>query len=393
MQLLAKTLHGLEGVLAEELRQIGATNVKERKRAVSFEGDLPLMYRANVELRTALRILMPIANFQAKNEEDLYDKIKGIDWEQYMTLKQTLAVDAVTASKTFNHSKYVALKVKDAVVDQFRDKYRKRPNVRVSDPHLGIYIYIYNNDVSVSIDSTGQSLHKRGYRVAQVDAPINEVLAAGLILLSGWNKKTLLMDPMCGSGTILIEAGLYAHHIPPNLNRKHFAFMNWSDFDQAAYDQVIQTAKDQVVEHDFPIKGWDKNLGCIRKTEQNIEAAGLAGKIEVKRKRFENLKPPADNGFLIMNPPYDERLEEDDIKDFYGIIGDTLKKKYSGYNAWLISSNMDAIKSIGLRASKRITLFNGKLECKFLEYELYEGTRKTAESQSQTLSENHPTTE
>lgn len=376
MQLLAKTLHGFEEVLAEELRQLGATKIEERKRAVAFEGDLKLMYRANLELRTAIRILMPIANFKARNEDEFYDKIKAIDWEQYMTIKQTLAVDAVTASKTFNHSKYIALKTKDAIVDQFREKYKKRPNVRVYNPHLGVYIYIHDEHVNVSIDSTGESLHKRGYRVASVDAPINEVLGAGMILLSGWDKKGLLMDPMCGSGTLLIEAAMYANNIPPNNLRTHFAFMNWKEYDEVLWAKVKQQAKDHIVEHTDPIMGWDKNLGCVRKTEQNIEAAGLTGKIEVKRKRFERLDPPEGPGMLIMNPPYDERLEEDNIEEFYELIGDTLKKKYSGYNAWLISSNMEAIKSIGLRTSRKITLFNGKLECKFVKYEMYQGSKK-----------------
>ena len=376
MQLLAKTLHGFEETLAEELRQLGATKIEERKRAVAFEGDLKLMYRANLELRTAIRILMPIANFKARNEDEFYDKIKEINWDQYMTVKQTLAVDAVTASKTFNHSKYIALKTKDAIVDQFREKYKKRPNVRVYNPHLGVYIYIHDEHVNVSIDSTGESLHKRGYRVASVDAPINEVLGAGMILLSGWDKKGLLMDPMCGSGTLLIEAAMYANNIPPNQLRTHFAFMNWKEYDEEMWTKVKQQAKDHIVEHTDPIMGWDKNLGCVRKTEQNIEAAGLTGKIEVKRKRFERLEPPEGPGMLIMNPPYDERLEEDNIEEFYQLIGDTLKKKYSGYNAWLISSNMEAIKSIGLRTSRKITLFNGKLECKFVKYEMYQGSKK-----------------
>jgi len=376
MQLLAKTLHGLEGVLAEELRQLGATRIEERKRAVAFEGDLKLMYRANLELRTAIRILMPITNFKASDEDEFYDKIKEIDWEKYMTVKETLAVDAVTASKTFNHSKYIALKTKDAIVDQFREKYKKRPNVRVYNPHLAVYIYIHDQQVNVSIDSTGESLHKRGYRVASVDAPINEVLAAGMILLSGWDKEGLLMDPMCGSGTLLIEAAMYAYHIPPNHLRTHFAFMNWKKYDEELWETVKKQAEDHKVEHGSPIMGWDKNLGCVRKTEQNIEAAGLTGKIEVKRKRFERLEAPPAPGMIIMNPPYDERLAEDDIEGFYETVGDTLKKKYSGFNAWLISSNMDAIKKIGLRTSRRMTLFNGKLECKFVKYEMYQGSKK-----------------
>jgi len=354
MQLLAKTLHGLEEVLAEELRQLGATKVEERKRAVAFEGDMKLMYRANLELRTAIRILMPIANFKARNEEEFYDKIKAIDWEQYMTVKETLAVDAVTASKTFNHSKYIALKTKDAIVDQFREKYKKRPNVRVYNPHLGVYIYIHDQQVNVSIDSTGESLHKRGYRVASVDAPINEVLAAGMILLSDWDKEGLLMDPMCGSGTLLIEAAMYAHNIPPNRLRSHFAFMNWKEYDEETWEKVKKQAEDHIVEHAHPI----------------------TGKIEVKRKRFERLEPPPAPRMIIMNPPYDERLAEDNIEEFYEIIGDTLKKKYTGYNAWLISSNIDAIKKIGLRTSRKKTLFNGKLECKFVKYEMYEGSKK-----------------
>jgi len=376
MQLLAKTLHGFEEVLAEELRQLGATNIEERKRAVAFQGDLKLMYRANLELRTAIRVLMPIANFTARDENEFYDKIKAINWEKYMTVTQTLAVDAVTASKTFNHSKYIALKTKDAIVDQFREKYKKRPNVRVYNPHLGVYIYIHDEKINVSIDSTGESLHKRGYRVASVDAPINEVLGAGMILLSGWNKKGLLMDPMCGSGTLLIEAAMYANNIAPNRLRTHFAFMNWKEHDEAMWEDVKKHAEDQIVNHPDPILGWDKNLGCVRKTEQNVEAAGLTGKIEVNRKRFERLEAPPAPGTIIMNPPYDERLEEDDIEEFYEIIGDTLKKKYTGYNAWLISSNMDAIKKIGLRTSRKITMFNGKLECKFVKYEMYQGSKK-----------------
>jgi len=209
-----------------------------------------------------------------------------------------------------------------------------------------------------------------------VDAPINEVLAAGMILLSDWDKEGLLMDPMCGSGTLLIEAAMYAHNIPPNRLRSLFAFMNWKEYDEEIWDKVKKQAEDHIVEHPHPIMGWDKNLGCVRKTEQNIEAAGLTGKIEVKRKRFERLEAPPAPGMIIMNPPYDERLEENNIEEFYGIIGDTLKKKYSGYSAWLISSNMDAIKKIGLRTSRKKTLFNGKLECKFVKYEMYEGSKK-----------------
>ncbi len=376
MQLLAKTLHGLEEVLADELRQLGASKVEERKRAVAFEGDIKLMYRANLELRTAIRILMPIANFKARNEDEFYDKIKAINWEEYMAVNETLAVDAVTASKTFNHSKYIALKTKDAIVDQFREKYKKRPNVRVYKPHLGVYIYIHDQQVNVSIDSTGESLHRRGYRVASVDAPMNEVLAAGMVLLSGWDKEGLLMDPMCGSGTLLIEAAMYAHNIPPNRLRSHFAFMNWKEYDQEVWEKVKKQAADHIVEHPHPIMGWDKNLGCIRKTEQNIEAAGLTGKIEVKRKRFERLDPPPAPGMIIMNPPYDERLQEDNIEEFYETIGDTLKKKYTGYSAWLISSSIDGIKRVGLRTSRKKTLFNGKLECKFVKYEMYEGSKK-----------------
>lgn len=379
MQLLAKTLHGLETILANELRQLGATNIEERKRAVAFEGDLKLMYRANLELRTAIRILMPIATFKVNNEDELYNEIKAINWEKYMSVDDTLAVDAVVASKIFNHSKYVALKTKDAVVDQFREKYKKRPNVKVYDPTLGIYIYIFENHVNVSIDSTGQSLHKRGYRIASVDAPINEVLAAGMILLSGWEKDRLFMDPMCGSGTILIEAAMYAYNIAPNHLRKHFAFMNWKEYEAQNWSEVRQQAKAQEVDYPHPIMGWDKNLGCVRKTEQNIAEAGLTGKIEVGRKRFERLNAPPAPGIIVMNPPYDERLEEEDIGLFYETIGDTLKKKYAGFNAWLISANLEAIKQIGLRTSRKMTLFNGKLECKFVKYELYEGSKKKTE--------------
>ncbi|MEM9822162.1 MAG: THUMP domain-containing protein, partial [Bacteroidota bacterium] len=289
MKLIAKTFHGLEALLAQELAELGATNIQPTLRAVEFNGDQTLLYRANLELRTALRILKSVHTFRARNERDLYQQIGQMDWSKLMAVKDTLAVDAIVSSRFFKHSKYVALKTKDAIVDQFRDRFGKRPNVNVHNPSLRINVRIHEDQVFVSLDSSGESLHKRGYRTATVDAPINEVLAAGLVLHSGWQKDCHFIDPMCGSGTILIEAGMYAHNIPPNIQREHFGFMKWKDYDPALWSAIVQAAKEKISNFDYQLLGSDKNLGAVRKTEANADAAGLSDKIEVQRKAFERL--------------------------------------------------------------------------------------------------------
>ena len=377
MKFVAKTFFGLEEVLAEELTKLGAEAVMPLKRAVSFEGDQRMLYRANFELATALRILVPIHEFTARNEEELYKAIyNDIDWGEYFGLKNTFAVNGVTRSDKFTHSKYVALKTKDAIVDQFRDKTGRRPNVNVETPDVRLNIFIQDQSCILSLDSSGDSLHKRGYRLSGLEAPINEVLAAGMIRLSGWKRDCNFIDPMCGSGTILTEAAQYAHGLVPLRLRDDFGFMHWRDFDENLWQDVRKKALEKSYHFKYQVLGFDKAFPAFRQAERNIENAGLEDKVTVARKRFEMLVPPAGGGMMIMNPPYDERLQNEDINEFYKMIGDCLKKEFAGFTAWVISSNMEAFKHVGLRPSRKIPLFNGALECKFQKYVMYEGTKK-----------------
>lgn len=375
-QLVAKTFRGLEDVLYNELEQIGASELKKGNRMVEFTGDKELMYRANFHLRTALRILKPIADFKAKDENELYDKIQEIDWSIYFDLKNTFAVDSVVHSEYFSHSKYVALKVKDAIVDQFREKFQKRPFVDADDPDVRISIHISNDLCNVSLDSSGDSLHKRGYRIKTNKAPLNEVLAAGMILLSGWNKQNVFIDPMCGSGTLIIEAAMIANNIPPGIYRKRFGFETWKDFDNDLLEKIYEEDSPEV-DSQIEIIGSDISEIAVRISRENITNAGLKKKINVLIKPVESYNPPkTDNGIVITNPPYGERIKKNEIDNFYKLLGDTFKNKYKGYEVWLLSSNFEAIKHIGLRPSQKMTLFNGPLECKFLNYSIYEGSKK-----------------
>lgn len=374
--MVAKTFKGLEDVLADELNQLGALNVTKVFRAVEFEGNKELMYRANFHLRTALRILKPIAEFDAKNEDELYQEIQKINWEEYFGVKNTFAVDSVVHSRLFSHSKYVALKVKDAIVDQFRDKHGKRPYVEVDDPDLRISIHISEHKCSVLLDSSGESLHKRGYRIKTNKAPLNEVLAAGMILLSGWDKQSDFIDPMCGSGTLLIEAAMIAYNIPPGIYRNKFGFETWLDFDADLFEEIYEEEQEEK-EFEGRIMGSDVSEIAIRIAKENIDNASLSKKISVLVKAIENYKPKDDRkGVVVTNPPYGERIKKNEINSFYKVLGDRFKQVYQGYDIWLLSSNFDAIKNIGLHPSKKMTLFNGALECKFLEYSIYKGSKK-----------------
>ena len=367
---------GLEPVLEEELKQLGAAQVEPLKRAVYFEGDLRLLYRANLELRTALRVLKPIHSFPVRNEQDLYRKIYDIDWRQYMGVRDTLAVDAAVNSPNFNHSKYVALKTKDAIVDRFRKEEGRRPNVSLHRPTLRVNVHIFREECTVSLDSSEESLHKRGYRVDALEAPINEVLAAGMILLAGWQRNCAFVDPMCGSGTILIEAATYACNRAPQLQREYFGFKQWPDFDESLWEGLLADARNRVTSFEHGLYGYVMDVKAMRIANHNALAAGLEGQVQIERKRFERLEPPAEEGLLVMNPPYDERLEITDIGAFYEMIGDRLKQAFAGYEAWILSSNKDAMKRIGLRPSRKMMLFNGALECKFHQYQLYSGSHK-----------------
>lgn len=376
-RMLAKTLYGMEDLLADELRSLGAGNIEKGVRNVTFEGDTGFMYKANLCCRTAIRILKPIRSFNVFNEEDLYKRIYEFPWEEYMEVDQTLAVDATVFSKYFTHSQFVALKTKDAIVDRFRDREGSRPSVDLDHPHLRINIHIDRNIATLSLDSSGDSLHKRGYKTANVFAPINEVLAAGIIMLSGWEGQSDFLDPMCGSGSMLIEAAMIACNIPANINREEFGFESWKDFDEDLYHTIEEAMLKRIREFPHKIIGYDTDLTAVKKTMENIENANLKEFIEVYEKDFFTSEKEGDKPLRIMfNPPYDERLALEDVEAFYGNIGSTLKHSYPGSQAWFISSNMEGLKNVGLRPFKRIKLFNGQLESRLVGYEMYEGSKK-----------------
>jgi putative N6-adenine-specific DNA methylase len=380
MKLIAKTMHGLEPVLVRELEELGAKYVKPLNRAVAFEGDQHLLYKANLHLRTALRILMPIEEFHAGNERELYRRILNINWSEYFRADQTFAINATVYSDFFNHSKYVALKIKDAIVDQFRKKTGTRPNVDVTHPDIRFNVHVYQTKFSVSLDSSGESLHKRGYRNNKHKAPVNEVLAAGMVLLSGWSKETPLIDPMCGSGTVVLEAAMLARKIPPAFYRKTLGFMHWRDYNPKLWDHLREEAKDKIERPRTSIVGADISSRATDIARETAIRFDLNQEIKFISLAFERHYPKAPNGIIIMNPPYGERLEKENISAFYKSIGDHLKKHFSGYDAWILSSNMQALKSIGLKSSARYTLYNGALECRYLKFNLYTGSLRNTES-------------
>lgn len=377
-QMVAKTFAGLEDVLVKELIELKANKVEKQNRAVLFEGDKAMMYRANYRLRTALSILKPIASFKAADEDMLYKEVSRINWGDYMDVNETLAISTVAFSNTFKHTKYVSLKVKDAIVDQFRRRKGQRPNVDTGEPDLRIHVHITQNDVTLLLDSSGDTLFKRGYRQQGGKAPLNEVLAAGMILLSEWDCKSHFFDPMCGSGTLLIEAAMIAHGIAPGTYRARFGFENWNDFDADLFESITEETI-EIPEFEYTIAGSDLSPGAIKIAEANIKAAFLSKKISVKARNFFDSKPVGDHGIIITNPPYGERLQPDDLRIFYQKIGDKLKLDYPGYDAWLIGSNIDVLKFVGLKPEKKIKLYNGPLECSFRKYSLYEGSSKEQE--------------
>ncbi|MFY0604405.1 MAG: class I SAM-dependent RNA methyltransferase [Flavobacteriaceae bacterium] len=376
-KMVATTLFGLEGVLANELKELGAQDIKEGIRSVSFRGDKGFMYKANIALRTAVRVLKPIKMCKVFDEEDLYETIQKIKWEKHLDVEGTFAIGAVVNSKNFTtNSHYISLKSKDAIADYFRHKYSKRPNVDLKYPDVKVHVHIQKDWCTISLDSSGDSLHKRGYRSATNIAPINEVLAAGMVMLSGYTGDENFIDPMCGSGTILIEAAMIANRIPANINRKHFAFENWKDYDEDLYFIIQDALLKKIRSSHFKIMGFDKAPSAVSKAKQNIINANLEEFIGVHHVNFFNsTKEVFGNTTILFNPPYGERLNID-TEEFYKKIGDTLKHNYPNSTAWLITSDIQALKYVGLRTSKRIPLKNADLECRFVKYELYEGSRK-----------------
>ena len=379
---IAKTFKGLEEVLAQELIALGANNVQIGRRAVSFTGDKAMLYRTNFCLRTALRVLEEIKQASLrlspkgksmKPEDQLYEIAKSIEWSKYMKVDSTFAIDATVYSEILRNSRFVTYRVKDAIADYWSEKAGKRPNVEVNNPDLRINVHIANEQVTVSLDSSGESLHKRGYRVATTEAPINEVLAAGMLLLAGWNGQSDFYDPMCGSGTIPIEAALIARNIAPGVFRKSFGFEKWPDFDEELWSEIYN---DDSQEREFTHKiyGSDASFYAIQQAQKNVKSAGVAKEIELRQIRLEELK--GGEGLVMINPPYGERLASNkDMEELYGKIGTALKHQFAGSTAWIISSNEAAMKCIGLKPSKKMRLLNGELDCQFNKYELFNGKR------------------
>jgi putative N6-adenine-specific DNA methylase len=374
-KMLAKTLPGLEDALAKELIALGANNLEIGLRMVSFEGNLQLMYRANICCRTALRILKPIHTFRARSADEIYDEIRHFDWTPYLDVKKTFAIDSVVFSEIFSHSKFVTYRVKDAIVDFFTKKCGERPSISTANPDLQLNIHIAHDRCTLSLDSSGESLHKRGYREGQGDAPLNEVLAAGMLLKAGWKGESDLIDPFCGSGTLLIEAALIARNIPPGVYRSSFAFEKWPDFDRELFEYIYN---DDSMEREFTHKiyGSDISPKAISIAAKNVKNAGLSNDIELCVKAIAQYdKAPAPAGMLVANPPYGERLKPDDIFALYETIGERLKHVFTGYTAWILSSKKEYFHKIGLKPAEKIQLINGALECEFRRYDIFEGKR------------------
>ncbi|MBR4048255.1 MAG: RNA methyltransferase [Bacteroides sp.] len=383
-EMIAKTFQGLEEILATELTALGANDVQIGRRMVSFSGDKEMMYKANFCLRTAIRILKPIKHFKANDADEVYKKIQEVHWEDFLSTEKTFAVEPTIFSQEFRHSRFVAYKVKDAIVDYFREKTGNRPGVRVNNPDVLINIHIAENDCTLSLDSSGESLHRRGYRQEAVEAPLNEVLAAGMIMMTGWKGECDLIDPMCGSGTIPIEAALIAKNIAPGVFRKGYAFEKWPDFDAELLDNIYN---DDSQEREFKHKiyGYDNNPAANVIATNNVKAAGLSKDIVLKLQAFQQFEQPAEKAIIITNPPYGERISTNDLLGLYQTIGERLKHAFVGNEAWILSYRDECFDQIGLKATQRIPLMNGALECQFRQYEIFDGKYKAFRSEGEKL--------
>lgn len=379
-ELIAKTFMGLEPILAQELTELGANDVQIGRRMVSFKGDKEIMYRANFQLHTAIRILKPIIHFKAKSADDVYQEVGKVNWSDYLDSNKTFAVDSVVFSEEFRHSKFVAYKVKDAIVDQFRERTGQRPNISVSNPDIRLHIHIAEDDCTLSLDSSGESLHRRGYRQESVEAPLNEVLAAGMILMTGWKGDCDFIDPMCGSGTLLIEAALIAQNISPGVFRKGYAFEKWNDFDADLFDMIYNDdSKEREFKHH--IYGYDIDMKCVNTAKLNVRAAGLSSLITVAQADIKDFTQPAERSIMVTNPPYGERISTPNLLETYRIIGEKLKHAFVGNEAWILSYREECFEQIGLRPSIKFPVFNGSLECEFRKYTIFEGKLKEYRSE------------
>ena len=379
-ELIAKTFMGLEPVLAQELTQLGANNVQIGRRMVSFTGDKEMMYRANFQLHTAIRVLKPIRHFKAASADDVYEEVKKVDWSKYIEKGKTFSVDSVVYSDEFRNSRFVTYKVKDAIVDQFRERTGDRPNISVSNPDIRLNIHIAEDRATLSLDSSGESLHRRGYRQESVEAPLNEVLAAGMILMTGWKGDTDFIDPMCGSGTLLIEAALIARNMSPGIFRKEFAFERWSDFDQELFDTIYN---DDSQEREFKhhIYGYDVDIKAVNTARLNVRAAGLTSDITVSEADFKDFHRPAEKSIIVCNPPYGERISTPNLLGTYKMIGERLKHEFMGGEAWILSYREECFDQIGLKPSIKIPVYNGSLECEFRKYTIFDGKMRDFRSE------------
>ncbi len=379
-ELIAKTFMGLEPVLAKELTQLGANNVQIGRRMVSFTGDKEMMYRANFQLHTAIRILKPISHFTAKSADDVYEAVKKIDWTQYLDLNKTFSVDSVVFSEEFRHSKFVSYKVKDAIVDQFRENTGKRPNISVANPDIRLNMHIAEDKCTLSLDSSGESLHRRGYRQESVEAPLNEVLAAGMILMTGWQGDTDFIDPMCGSGTLLIEAALIARNMAPGVFRKEYAFEKWPDYDAELFDRIYN---DDSQEREFThhIYGYDIDIKAVNTARMNVKAAGLTKDITVEEQDFKDFTQPKEKSIIVTNPPYGERISTPNLLNTYDMIGERLKHQFLNNDAWILSYREECFDKIGLKPSIKIPVYNGSLECEFRKYQIFDGKMRDFKSE------------
>ena len=374
-EMIAKTFQGLEEVLAAELTALGADNIEMGRRMVSFTGDKEMLYRANFCLRTALRILKPIKHFTATDADAVYEAVKEIRWEDYLDPAKSFAVDATVFSEEFRHSKFVSYRVKDAIADYFRERTGKRPSVSITNPDVLLNIHIAQTSCTLSLDSSGESLHRRGYRQEAVEAPLNEVLAAGMILLTGWKGECDLIDPMCGSGTIPIEAALIARNIAPGVFRQGYAFENWPDFDADLLERIYN---DDSQEREFghKIYGYDNSIKANAIAQRNVKAAGVGRDIVLKVQPFQQFEQPQEKSLIITNPPYGERISSTDLLGLYQMIGERLKHAFTGNTAWILSYRDECFDQIGLKPSARIPLQNGGLDCEFRKYEIFDGKYK-----------------
>ena len=389
--MLAKTYFGLEDILAKELTELGANEIETERRAVRFKGDKALLYKANLCLRSAIRILVPIAQFKATDADEVYEKAKKINWEEYIGIKQSFIINETVNSENFRHSKFVAYRLKDAIADYFTELYDKRPSVSITSPDIYIDIHISHNECTISLDSSGVSLHKRGYRNSQNEAPISEAQAAGMLLMAGWDGSKDFIDPMCGSGTFLIEAALIALNIPPCIYRTQFAFEKWQDFDKELFDDLYN---DDSEEREFTHKiiGYDVNPNTVKIAQENIKAAGLSKYIEVQCRDIANFEEVTEPSLIVTNPPYGERLKPEDLRDLYREIGRALKHKFVNGEAWVISSHVENLAAIGLKPSQRVELKNGALDCEFWKFEIFSGTHKDFKAEGNKLTKSFEVT-